>query len=92
VATDSTSPAIEYANVAGGEIYIPSGSSITSLTWYASPDRGTTWYAAEDSSSAAVTQTVAAGQCHPIPDALYGCELIQARVNAAGAVSITRKT
>ena len=85
-----TTAEIQYKKAAGGMIHIPTGSSITSLTWHTSHD-GTTYVAAQDSEGAAVTQTVAAAKSYPIPDALYGAPYLKAVSNASGNVHVTLK-
>ena len=87
----ASSEAISYGAYTAGAVYIPAGSSITTLTWHACETIDGTYLAAEDSSSAAVTQTVAASQCHPIPEALLGCRFIKATGNAAGVMGVTLK-
>lgn len=87
----STTPEIDYEHFSGGTIYIPDGSSITTLTWHVAPEKGGTYLAAQDSSGDAVTQTVAADEAHPIPEALFGARAIKAVVNAAGDVEVSLK-
>lgn len=85
------SEAIVYGPYASGMVYIPAGSSITTLTWYACATKDGTYLPAEDAASGAVTQTVAASQAHPIPVALLGCRFIKAEGNAAGVMGVTLK-
>ena len=85
------SEAIDYGSYASGMVFIPAGSSITALTWHACETINGTYLAAEDASSAAVTQTVAASQAHPIPVALLGCRYIKAVGDAAGVMGVTLK-
>jgi hypothetical protein len=87
----ATTPDIGYADFAGGMVHVPTGSSITSLTWYTSHD-GTTYIAAQDSTGVAVTQTVAAAKSYPIPDALFGAGKLKCVANAGGAVYLTFKS
>lgn len=82
---------IDYSNAAGGSIYIPAGSPITTLTYQVSPVPGGTYVPLYDGAGAAVTRTVAAGRCYPIPVECYGCGQIKIVVNAAGPVDITLK-
>lgn len=89
--TTSSSPRIDISKYAWGEIYIPNGSAITTLTYYTAYPNGT-YFAAYDSAGAAVTQTVAADRSYPIPAAMFGASLIQIRANAAGTVHITLKS
>lgn len=87
----ASSEAIKYGPYASGSVYVPAGSSLTTLTWHACETEGGTYLAAEDASSAAVTQTVAASQTHPIPVALAGARFIKITGNAAGVVGVTLK-
>lgn len=86
----ANSQTIGYGPFASGMVHVPTGSSITTLTWHASVD-DSTYEAAEDSASAAVTQAVAGGQAHPIPAALAGAKYIRATANAAGTIGVTLK-
>jgi len=87
----ATSQVIRYGPWAGGMVYIPAGSSMTTLTWHACETEDGTYLAAEDAASSAVTQTVAASQAHPIPVALAGARFIKATANAAGVMGVTLK-
>jgi ABC-type microcin C transport system permease subunit YejB len=89
--TDATSPEIELTRFTSGEIAIPTGSSITTLTYFVAMPSGT-YFAAQDATPAAITQTVAATKAYPIPAALFGSALIQIRANAAGTVFINLKS
>jgi hypothetical protein len=89
--TVSASDAIAFGDFANGMVYIPAGSSLTTLTWHASVDVDGAYLAAEDAASTAVTQTVAAGQAHPIPAALSGARFLKVTGNAAGVVGVTLK-
>ncbi len=89
---EGTTEEIPYEAYAGGMVFIPSGSSITTLTWWAAPKRGGTFLAAKDEDAAAVTQTVAASDAIEIPKALYGAGAIKAVTNASGNVEISFKT
>lgn len=86
-----TTQEIPYLYYAGGMIFVPTGSSITSLTWHVAPEAGGTYLPAQDSDGAAVTQTVAAAKAYPIPEALFGAPYIKAVVDAAGSVTISFK-
>jgi hypothetical protein len=92
VATSAAnSTEIEYSGFADGMVYIPTGSALTTLTWHTSATKGGTYLAAEDAASAAVTQTVAQTQAHPIPTALRGARFLKITGNDAGTVAITLK-
>lgn len=85
------SQAIGYGPFASGMVYVPAGSSLTTLTWHACETADGTYLEAEDASSTAVTQTVAAGQAHPIPESLIGAQFLKITGNAAGTVGVTLK-
>ena len=93
----STTPEIHYHSMAGGTVYIPTGSPITSLTWYCAENPSGdatlagTYIAAYDFSGSAATQTVVAPGAYPIPVALFGAGMLKCVVNSAGSVTITLK-
>lgn len=101
-----TTPEIPFEAFSGGTIHIPTGSSITTLTWYTAPfqtgrpqnapglsaSQTQTFQPAKDSSGTAVTQTVTAANSFPIPTALFGAGSLKCVVNAAGTVDICLKT
>ena len=82
---------IRYDNAQSGMVYVPAGSSLTSLTWHASLFEEGPYIAADDSAGAALVQTVAAGQAHPIPAALQGAMFLRITGNVAGEVGYTLK-
>src|SRR4051794_21654090 len=88
----ATTEAIPYRR-RGGEVHIPSGSSITSLTWSSLDPVNSQRDAAysEDGTTAVVQSGLAAGKAYPIPDALFGCATLYAVGNAAGTIVITFK-
>ena len=88
-AVDS-SDEIGYESFASGMVFIKT-AGMTTLTWHASATRGGTYMAAEDASSAAVSQTVANNQAHPIPVALLGARFLKITGNVAGTVAISLK-
>lgn len=89
--TTSSSPEISISEFGWGEIAIPNGSSITTLTYYIASPSGTL-FAAYDSTGTAITQTVAADRAYPMPAALFGASRIQIRANAAGSVRVNLKS
>ena len=88
--TTGASDAIRYAEFAGGLIFIPTASSLTTLTFHASND-GTTYYAARTAADVAVTRGVGADQCYAIPDECFGAQTIKITGNVAGTVHISKK-
>ena len=92
---DSTE--ILYGEYTSGMVHLANGNAITEITWYAAPEAGGTYEPAYDYDAAAITQTVAADQSHPIPLALIGNIAIKAVTTAgtggaANAFSVSLKT
>jgi hypothetical protein len=115
LATDDTSAVFDLSGYGSGEIGIPSGSSITTLTYFVpmpmpelptsavggvnagfplsgSAVSSATYFTACDHTGTAITQTVVAGDCYPIPADLFGSAGVQIRANAAGTVFVYLKT
>lgn len=88
----ASSTEIDITSYSSGSVFVPSGSSLTTLTWYAAEKCGGTYHAAYDSAGSAVTQTVAADRAYPIPAALFGASAIKAIGNAAGTVIVSLKS
>lgn len=93
---------IPFADYAGGKVYIPAGSSITTLTFYSArgvagqDEPGQTPYAltftqCRDASNANLSLTVAAGFNYPLPTELFGDGTIEIVADAAGNVDISLK-
>ena len=89
--TVAASDAIAFGDFDRGMVYVPAGSSLTTLTWHASTEQNGTYLAAEDATSTAITQTVGASQAHPIPELLIGARFLKITGNAAGVVGVTLK-
>ena len=70
-------------------VYVPVGSGITLLTFYAAAARGDTYHALYDTYGDAVTVTVAAGRVYPIPSACQGAAVIKMVGNTDGEVDVT---
>jgi len=86
-----TTPELAFQHAAGGTVFVPSGSSITSLTYYAATAIGGTYLPLNDASGSAVTQTVAAGKAYDLPAACFGCCALKIVANAAGSVDVSLK-
>ena len=94
VTVDTTAAAcqeIPFGPYAGGMLFIPAGSSVTTLTWWAAEEPGGTYLAASDEDGTAITQTVAAGKSYQLPLALYGCRALKAVSDAAGVMGVSLK-
>lgn len=94
VTVDTTSGASEEilcGSYAGGIVFVPSGSSITTITWYVAEKPGGTYLVLLDDSGGSIVQTVAAGYAYALPAALFGARAAKAVGNAAGSVALTLK-
>lgn len=98
----STTPNIDFQEASGGTVIVPTGSSITTLTYYAAKNPAAAgsgigepaagdFQPLQDSTGAAVVQTVAASKAFPLPDACFGCGWLRIKANAAGSVDLTLK-
>jgi hypothetical protein len=103
----ATTAEIPYANAASGTIFLPSGLTMASMTFYGAPWNGVdepgrlgnpplaanqyTYLALQDNTGAAVVLTVAVSKCYPFPDACFGCRGIKIVVDVAGSVDISLK-
>ena len=83
---------IPFGHASGGEVRIPAGSSITSITWYSCDTTEGTFLACYDAANAAVTQTVAASRAHSLPADLVGRSFLKGVTNADGTVDIVTRT
>ena len=88
LATDSTSPVIPLGGFSYGGIEIPTGSSITTLTFWTSDDEGDAADATFVESDDVAALTVAAAGSKRLPTDLFVHRYLQIRANAAGAVKI----
>lgn len=84
---------LPFGGYASGRIYVPAGSSLTTLTFYDAPYAEGTFVASYDDAGtpAAITLTVSAGKSYPIPAKLYGAGAIKIVGNAAGTVDVSLK-
>lgn len=91
----TTTGEVNFSEFAGGTLYVPTGSSITSLTFYVAPGIGGTYLAAYDDSSmstpAAIVLTVSAAKAYPLPSSLFAAGSLRMVGNAAGTVYLTLK-
>lgn len=80
----TTSPSIPYAGAAGGVFVVDAvtGGAAT-LSWYAVFDSGTVAQLNDGSSD--VTTSITVGKAYPLPDALFGCQFVEAVTNAGTA-------
>jgi hypothetical protein len=87
----ATSGEILFTEFGGGFFYVPTGSSITSITWYTAPASGGTYLAANDEDGVAIVQTVAAAKAYAIPSGLFGACVLKAVGDAAGTIDVFMK-
>ena len=87
------SQVIPFAGYAGGRIYVPAGSSLTSLTFYDAPSTDGDFIASYDDAGtpAALTLTVSAGKSYPIPAKLFGAGAIKILGDSDGIVHVCLK-
>jgi hypothetical protein len=90
--TAAGSQEILYSEYTSGEVFIPTDSPITTLTWHAAPVRGGTYLPAQDYSGVAVTHTVAQTKSYPIPLSLIGSVALKVVGNVAGTIDISLKS
>lgn len=86
-----TTEEIMIGNHATGTVGIPTGSPITTLTYWVSHD-GVTYiplYAVDN--AAAVTQTVAQTRAYPIRSEAFGARFLKLVANTAGDVYVSLK-
>ena len=79
---------VPYADMAGGMVFIPNGSSVTSLKFDVAPEAGGTFERLYDKSNAEVAITVAVDRAYPLPDELFGCGVFKFITNSITAETI----
>ena len=89
--TVAASAAIDFSSSETGRVHIPTGSSLTTLNWYASLTDDGVYTQVRDGSNADVTSTVAAGFNYAFPAALIGARFVKIVGNATGVAGITMK-
>lgn len=82
---------INMTDADGGRFSVPSGSSLTTITWHTSSAADGTFVPAYDENGSAVTQTVAASRSYPLPVTLNAAAFLKAVGNADGTITLTRK-
>ena len=91
--TDADLKEVLVGSMSTGMVYVPSGSSITTLTFYAAEKSGGTFLPAYtyDGTAAAIT-SITAGRAYEFPPGLYAAEVLKIVGNAAGTIAITLKS
>lgn len=90
----ATTGKFDYRNFAGGQVYVPANSSLTTLTWRGSHD-GVTYLPVQDGAGTAVASTVTpstTGCCCLIPASCFACAFLKAVGNAAGTIYLSLKS
>ena len=87
----ANSDAVEFEAFETGGVHIPTGSSLTTLTWYTSLTKNGGYTIVRDGSNNNVTSTVAADYNYQFPSALTGARFVKIVGNAAGVVGVTLK-
>jgi len=91
-ASAGTSATIAFRSFAGGQVYIPNGSGLTTLTAHVAQNPDATFEPAYDESGTAVVLTVAADQSHPLPTALFAAGALKLVGNTTGTIAVTLKS
>ena len=89
-AADSTP--ISMMEYAGGMIYMPATTSISTLTWLSSLHEAGPYVPLQDGAGTAATSTVGANMCCPLPAVCYPAAHLKAIGNAAGVFDLNLKT
>jgi len=98
-ATAATTGRCAFEGVAAASVYVPVGSSITTLTFFpehkltagsATLTRSTV--AAADDTNATISLTVAAGRDTIMPTSLFACGNFAIKGDAAGTIYVTAKS
>jgi len=86
----ATTEAINNSENAGGVVFIPGDSSITSLAFYAAPTRTGTFLPLQeevgDGTTWPCSRTVEAGKCYELPAAIYPAQFLKVVTNASDDV------
>jgi hypothetical protein len=85
---EGTTPEIDFGAVGYAVVFIPAGSSITTLTFLVAPEPGGT-YLPHYVTTSATTMTVQGGRAYQLPTTLSGVRAVKITVNAAGTVDIS---
>ena len=77
--------------MSGGVIYVPSGSTLTTLTPYVAYASGGTFYPLYDESGVAVVIAVAESRAFPIPAAAFGAMALKFLGSGSGTIFVSVK-
>ncbi len=82
---------IHFEGFSGGMIFVPAGSALTSIAWYACATVDGTYLPIYNGLGTAVTSTVAASEAIPLPAACFGALFLKGVGNADGTVGLSLK-
>lgn len=82
---------VDYAGFVSGMIYVPSTSSIATLTFHVARHPDGTYHAARNDDGTAAVIAVAGGNAYPVPQALRGAGAFKMVGDVAGSVDVTIK-
>ncbi|MCA9366691.1 hypothetical protein KC887_00295 [Candidatus Kaiserbacteria bacterium] len=94
----STTEQITVSGFTRGAVYVPTGSSLTSLTFHVAPHKTPRASATEpgdylplqkEDGSAAIAMTVEAGKAYPLPAEIAGVAFAKMVGNTSGMVTLT---
>jgi len=85
----ATTPEINKSLFGAGLVHVPTGSSITTLTFHAASAENGTYRALYTAAGAAVTLTVAAARAYVLPASVDVAPWIRVVADAAGDVTFT---
>jgi len=89
----ATCEEISYGSYAGGFVFVPASSGITTLTFWVAEKLGGTYVAAYDQFNVPITLTVSntTARGYALPTALYGAIGVKIVGDAAGTVKLSLK-
>ncbi len=87
----ATTAVVDVREAAGGAIAVPSGSSITRLTFHAAVQPELAVAPLCDALGQPVTLDVEAGRIYALPEACYGVGTLAVTADAAGSVGLSLK-
>jgi hypothetical protein len=90
-ASIATCQEVVYADMSGGVIYVPAGTSLTSLVPYAAYERGGTYYPLYDEAGVAISIAVAASRAYPIPASAFGAVCLKFLGSGTGTIYLSVK-
>lgn len=95
-ASIGTCKAVDMREFAGGRVYIPSGSAVTSLTFYDAPNEDGTFVASYDDTLTTPLELkltgLSASKSYPIPAKLFGAGFFKMLANDTGTVYVSLKS